>query len=186
MLIDQEMPVGMNGCLRQQRPFTRLLAGLIDFNFLRQTSKGLPVTRFNGSGRSPPLLAPPSRRARFDALGESPREMALINETRVQRDLAQRLIGIENELLRPLNAFVKQPLMWRATDCLLECSAKMAGRQATGTRQLPQTEIARQVCAQHFLCPPLLPGRQASPTVFRPKLNGTVGPGVRAKAFQLQ
>src|SRR5580692_8034112 len=53
----------------------------------------------------------------------------------------------------------------------------MAGRQATGTRQVRKTEIARQVRAQHLLCPPLLPGCQTSPTVLRPELNGAIGPG---------
>jgi hypothetical protein len=97
--------------------------------------------------------------------------MTLISEPRIQCDRAQRLIGIENELFRSLYALMKQPLMWGASDRLLECATKMTGRQATGACQLRQTEIARQVCAQHLLCPPLLPRRETSPTVFRLELN---------------
>ena len=65
------------------------------------------MTRAETDSRSPSLVTAPSRRARFDALGENPREMALIGKPRVQSDRAQRLIGIENELLCPLYALMK-------------------------------------------------------------------------------
>jgi hypothetical protein len=128
-------------------------------------------------GRSPTVVVAPGRRARFDVLREDPGEMALVGEPGIQGDRAQRLIGIENELLGTLNALTKQPVMGRVSDRLFECPTEMAGRQAAGARQLRQTEIARQVCAQHLLCPPFLPWRQASPVVSWPKLNGSVGLG---------
>jgi len=108
-------------------------------NQRRMTRAEIPLRR------SPPLIAPPSRRAGFDASCENPREMALIGKAGVQGDLAQRIVGIENELLRPLHALMKQPLMRSTSDRLLESPAKMTGRQATGTGQLRETEIARQV-----------------------------------------
>src|SRR5580698_7329849 len=80
-------------------------------------------------------------------------------------------------MLRLLYALMKQPLMRRAPDRLLECPAEMARRQAAGVRQFWQTEIARQICAQHLLCPPLLPGRQAAPAVPRPEWKGSISPG---------
>src|ERR1700722_2860973 len=115
---------------------------------------------------SPPLVAPPSCRARLHALGEDPREVTLISEAHVQSDPTKRLVGIEYKLLRSLHPLMKQPLMRSASDRLPEGSAKMPGRQATGTGQLLQTEISRQVCPQHLLRPSLLPGCQTSLAVF--------------------
>src|ERR1700733_1871627 len=77
-------------------------------------------------------------------------------------------------MLRLLYALMKQPLMRRAPDRLLECPTEMARRQAAGVRQFWQTEIARQICAQHLLCPPLLPGRETSPAVPRPEWKWSV------------
>src|SRR5580692_722645 len=78
-------------------------------------------------------------------------------------------------MLRTLNALTKQPLMRSAPNRLLECSTEMPRRQAACARQFWQTEIARQICTQHLLCPPLLPGRQAPPSVSRAERSGSVG-----------
>jgi hypothetical protein len=44
--------------------------------------------------------------------------MALISEPRCKRNFAQRLIGIEHELLRSLNALRQKPLMRWAPNSL--------------------------------------------------------------------
>ncbi len=48
------------------------------------------------------LRAPPGAGTRAQMLGKDTRQMALVGEPRIDRDIAKRFFGGENEMFRPL------------------------------------------------------------------------------------
>ena len=85
-----------------------------------------------------------------DSAREYAREVALIRESAVRRDVRQRSAGTRQQVLRLLDSSLKQPPMWRHSRRLTKGACELPHRQVARRRQVAQEDAARQVCAQQL------------------------------------
>ncbi len=104
--------------------------------------------------------ASPCARRVSDCLKKGPCEMTLICKAATVCDLVDRQPGLQQQILRAINALAEQPLHWRRACRDLESARKMTAGKAADLCKLVETDPAVDMGEQHFLAAPFLPWRK--------------------------
>src|SRR5690606_1580369 len=100
----------------------------------------------------------------------------LVCEATGERDLAQRVRGVKQKLLRALHPLLEQPSMGWQTNTDPERAREVPRGQAARCREVGQVDVRRQIGQEEFTRAALLPGRESTPRRRSGRREIAIGP----------